>query len=70
LLLTAITGGDDYEIAAAVPPDAVAAYIAGCAAAGVAATEIGEAFAGEPGVTVTGADGAGLAIERGSFSHF
>ncbi len=70
LLLTAITGGDDYEIAAAVPPDAVAAYVAGCAAAGVAATEIGEAVAGPPGVTVTGGDGAGLAIERGSFSHF
>jgi thiamine-monophosphate kinase len=70
LLVTAITGGDDYEIAAAVPPDAVAAFIAGCAAAGVAATEIGAVLAGEPGVTVTGGDGEGLVIERGSFSHF
>lgn len=70
LLLTAITGGDDYEIAAAVPPEAVAAYIAGCAAAGIPASEIGEAVAGSPGVTVTGDDGASLGIERGSFSHF
>ncbi len=70
LLMTAITGGDDYEIAAALPPAAVAAFIAGCAAVGVAATEIGEARAGEPGITVTGGDGAGLVIERASFSHF
>lgn len=70
LLMTAITGGDDYEIAAALPPAAVAAYIAGCAAVGVAATEIGEVLAGAPGVTVTGRDGTISAIERGSFSHF
>jgi thiamine-monophosphate kinase len=70
LLLTAITGGDDYEIAAAVPPNAVAAFIAGCAAVGVTATEIGDVLAGEPGVTVTGRDGTVQAIERGSFSHF
>lgn len=70
LLVTAITGGDDYEIAAAVRPDAVAAFLDGCAAAGVVATEIGDAVTGEPGVTVTGGDGASLGIERGSFSHF
>ena len=70
LMVAAITGGDDFEIAAAVPPDRVAAFIAGCAAAGVAAAEIGDVVAGEPGVTVIGGDGAVLAIERGSFSHF
>lgn len=70
LLVAAITGGDDYEIAAAVPPDAVAAFIADCAAAGVAATEIGAVLAGEPGVAVAGGDGAGLMIGQGSFSHF
>lgn len=67
---TVITGGDDYEIAAAVPPERVAAFIAGCAAAGIGATEIGAAVPGPPGVTVFGADGGPLPIGRGSFSHF
>jgi thiamine-monophosphate kinase len=70
LLETALTGGDDYEIVAAVPPESVAAFLAGCAAAGVAATEIGTASEGAPGITVAGADGAVLPIGRGSFSHF
>ncbi len=70
LLETALTGGDDYEIAVAVPPEAVAAYVAACAAAGVAVTEIGAALEGAPGITVAGTDGAPLSLGRGSFSHF
>ncbi len=70
LLLAAITGGDDFEIAAAVPPDHLNAFLADCAAAGVAATEIGEAVAGEGGVVVAGADGAVVPIQQGSYTHF
>ncbi len=70
LLETALTGGDDYEIAAAVPPEKVSAFLSACADAGIGAAEIGAAASGPPGVTVFGADGTVLPIGRGSFSHF
>jgi thiamine-monophosphate kinase len=70
LQMTAITGGDDFEIAAAVPPHHLDGFLAACAAAGVAATEIGEAVAGEGAVVVAGADGAVVPIRQGSYTHF
>jgi thiamine-monophosphate kinase len=70
LQLTAITGGDDFEIAAAVPPERMDAFLADCAAVGVPATEIGEAVAGEGGVVVAGADGVVVPIQQGSYTHF
>jgi thiamine-monophosphate kinase len=70
LIETIATGGDDYEILAAVPEDKVAAFRAQAAAAAVAVTEIGEITAGDEPPRVTGADGATLTFARGSFSHF
>lgn len=69
LLAAALTGGDDYEIVAAVPAEAVADFAAACAAAGVTATRIGGAVAGS-GVTVHAADGTTLELGRGSYAHF
>lgn len=69
LLRAALTGGDDYEIAASLPPARVDAFITAAAAAGVPVTVIGETRA-EPGLVVR--DGAGRMMDLGAgrFSHF
>lgn len=66
----AATGGDDYEILAAVAPNESAGFEAAAAAAGVAATLIGEAFAGAGPPRFIGRDGRETAFARGAFSHF
>lgn len=68
-LLQAITGGDDYEILATVPPPSAAAFEAEAAAAGVAVTRIGRVTA-EPEVVLLTPEGAELDVPRGSYSHF
>ena len=70
LLETALTGGDDYEILCAVPPDAAPAFEAAALAAHVACARVGVAVAGPGPVIVVGGDGAPLAFARGSFQHF
>lgn len=69
LLVTALTGGDDYELLAAFTPDAAQSFCAAAQAAGIGAVVIGQTRAGE-GLRVEGADGAPLVLERGSYSHF
>jgi thiamine-monophosphate kinase len=64
------TGGDDYEILAAVPPDKIAAFRDLARDAAVPVTEIGEIVAGREPPQVIDADGKGLTFARGSFSHF
>ena len=66
----AATGGDDYELIAAVAPDDCAAFEAAAAAAGVAATLVGEAAAAGGPPRFVGRDGREAAFRRGSFSHF
>jgi thiamine-monophosphate kinase len=68
LLETALTGGDDYEIALTLPPDKLAQFQEAARAAGVAATEIGRLEAGEGARFVH--DGKALAFNRASYSHF
>lgn len=65
-----LTGGDDYELAMAVPPEQASALQSRAAAKGVAVTRIGRFVAGAPKVTVR--DGAGTAIQlaKGGWSHF
>ncbi len=65
----AATGGDDYELLAAVAPERSAAFEA-AAAAGVAVTLVGEAFAGAGPPVFIGRDGREAAFARGAFSHF
>ncbi len=69
LLATALSGGDDYEIAATVPSAKLAAFMAAAAAAGVPVAVIGETRA-EGGLDIVGPGGVPLHLERGSFSHF
>lgn len=65
-----LTGGDDYELALAVPPATEAALVAHAAALGVPVTQIGGFVAGEPMVRVLAADGTEMKLARGGWSHF
>ena len=64
------TGGDDYEILAAIPADRLPAYRELASAAAIPVTDIGEIVAGGAPVQVIGVDGTELTFRRGSFSHF
>lgn len=66
----AATGGDDYEILAAVAPERADAFEAAAAKVGVAVTQVGQALAGAQAPQFIGRDGAVTVFERGSFSHF
>ncbi|MGO4868997.1 MAG: thiamine-phosphate kinase [Roseiarcus sp.] len=66
----AATGGDDYELIAAVAPEKSAAFEAAAAAAGVAVTPVGEASAGDGPPRFIGPDGREATFRRGAFSHF
>ncbi|RBP12891.1 thiamine-phosphate kinase [Roseiarcus fermentans] len=70
LFTVALTGGDDYEILAAVPPAAAAAFEAAAAAARVPLVCFGEAAEGHAPPTFVGPDGSALAFARGAYSHF
>jgi len=70
LLERALTGGDDYEILAAVPAGKAEGFRAGAQAAGIAVTEIGRLAAGDAAPHFIGPDGRPLAFERPAYSHF
>jgi thiamine-monophosphate kinase len=70
LIETIITGGDDYEVLACVPAEAVEPLRREASAKGVAVTEIGTVTAGQGQARFLGANGEPLAIARPSFSHF
>jgi thiamine-monophosphate kinase len=65
-----LTGGDDYELLLAVPPEREPALQAAAVAADIAVTRIGSFHPGLPQVMVRGPDGKELALERGGWSHF
>jgi thiamine-monophosphate kinase len=70
LLETALTGGDDYEVVATVPPGAIDALMAAAKAAGVALTEIGSIRADRAGAHFLHHGGKPLLFKKPSFSHF
>lgn len=70
LLETILTGGDDYEILAAVPPANEAAFERAADAAGVPVTRIGRVEEGQSPPRFIGADGAGLTLSRLGYDHF
>jgi thiamine-monophosphate kinase len=69
LIETILTGGDDFEIVATVPPTQLAALKAAARAAGVPLTDIGRVARGQ-GAQFFMADGTALRFARASFSHF
>ena len=70
LIERALTGGDDYEILAAVPAGKLEGFRAGARAAGIAVTEIGRLQAGEAAPAFIGPDKRPLAFQRPAYSHF
>jgi thiamine-monophosphate kinase len=65
-----LTGGDDYEILAAVPPTRIDTLREQAAASGVAVTEIGTVVPGDVAPRVLDREGRALAFAQSSFSHF
>ncbi|MCG7361348.1 thiamine-phosphate kinase [Roseomonas sp. ACRSG] len=70
LLPRILTGGDDYELLFAAPPEAAGEITARATASGVAATRIGRFLPGEALVTVRDARGGEIPLGRGGWSHF
>ncbi len=69
LLETVLTGGDDFEIVAAIPEDSLKPFQAAAKKAGVELTPIGRLEAGK-GIDVLGTDGSLMELKQLSFSHF
>ncbi|MDX2143909.1 MAG: thiamine-phosphate kinase [Rhodospirillaceae bacterium] len=63
-----LTGGDDYELAFAVPPANIAATLAHGRRVGVPVTDIGR-FEGGSGVTVLDDKGAAIALSSPGYRH-
>ncbi len=70
LLDIALTGGDDYEILAAIPPDRAAAFEKAALLSGVAVARIGLLSPADSGTEWQRADGARIAFASRSFRHF
>jgi thiamine-monophosphate kinase len=70
LIETIATGGDDYEVLAAIGQDEAASFEQNAAAAGIKVSRIGEAVQGEGAPEFVGPGGRALSFARGSFSHF
>ena len=69
-LATCLTGGDDYELLLALPPERERALRMAAQNVGVTVSRVGGFRAGQPGVTVRGEDGALLVVGAGGWSHF
>jgi len=64
-----VTGGDDYEILAAVAPADEAAFVAAAGHAGLLLTSIG-GIAAETGLRITGANGQPMQLDSLGWDHF
>ncbi len=70
LLERRLTGGDDYELLLAVPPDREDSLLAESKRTGIAVTRIGVFGAGPADVMVRDKSGAALRFVRAGWSHF
>jgi len=69
-LETLIAGGDDYEILCTLPEDRVTAFVQAARDAGIAVSSIGTVIAGSAVPKFIDREGAEIALERRSYSHF
>ena len=70
LMESILTGGDDYEILATVPPGLVAETVAMAAREGVAMAVVGRMFAGSGQPSFRDPNGGEAVFRRRSFDHF
>jgi thiamine-monophosphate kinase len=64
-----ISGGDDYEVLVAIPPQSEQAFLAEAAACGVPVTRIGHVAEGA-GLDIRDANGTPLVLDRLGYDHF
>jgi thiamine-monophosphate kinase len=69
-LETILSGGDDYEILAAIPPGRGAGFESAAEEAGVRVACIGSVLAGSGAPAFKGADGSALQFSAKGFEHF
>ncbi len=69
LLATCVTGGDDFEILAAVPADKAESFVRAARAAGVSVSKIGTCVAGE-GAVLFEQGGKPVPLGASGFRHF
>lgn len=65
-----LSGGDDYELVLAVPPDHLAPLLAGLQKLSIPAQVIGRFVAGAPGVRVLDSAGTQLTLKAHGWQHF
>jgi thiamine-monophosphate kinase len=65
-----ITGGEDYEVLAAIAPHEVEKFKAAAAAAGTPVTRIGFIVDGGQGLRVHDGSGRAMAFTRTGWDHF
>jgi thiamine-monophosphate kinase len=65
-----VTGGEDYQVLAAVRPQHAAEFERRAAAAGTSVTRIGSIEAPDAGVSVIGADGRAMEFPSTGWDHF
>ncbi|WOJ89469.1 thiamine-phosphate kinase [Methylocapsa polymorpha] len=70
LIETILTGGDDYEILCAVPPDRSLGFEAAAASAGLTVSAIGTALQGAAPPLFKDAEGQALVFAKASYQHF
>lgn len=70
LIAPILTGGDDYEILCAVPPERLDVFLAEATATGIPMSAVGTVIAGEGPPAFTMRDGTHRVFAAGSFSHF
>ena len=68
-IVTALAGGDDYELCFTVPPERAAHLESVAAGWECRCTRVG-VIAGEPGVQLVRADGSAFLLERSGYDHF
>ena len=66
---TMLTGGDDFEVVATIPPAALDVFLTAARVVGVPVTVIGRVTAGKE-ARFLGPDRRPLSFARASFSHF
>ncbi|WP_072394462.1 thiamine-phosphate kinase [Hyphomicrobium sp. CS1GBMeth3] len=69
LLEVALTGGDDYEVLAAVPPANAVDFRRAAAESGISVTAVGRLSDGA-GVSIVGSDGKPLEVASTGWDHF
>jgi thiamine-monophosphate kinase len=70
IIQSILSGGDDYEILAAVPPGQASGFESESGQAGVPVTRIGTAIAGQHAPRFTNPDGTSLQLSASGFEHF